>query len=118
MEEVKRTFRPEFLNRVDEIIVFSSLSDEQLAQIVDIMVAELDARLGENGVRIEATAAAKQELVKEGRDPQYGARPLRRAIQKLVEDEVAELFLKGDVKPGDTVVVDADAAGKLTFAKR
>ncbi len=118
MEEVKRTFRPEFLNRVDEIIVFNSLTDEQLAQIIDIMLAELDARLGDNGVRIQATDAAKKVLVKEGRDPQYGARPLRRAIQKMVEDEVAELFLKGEVKRGDTVVVDADEAGKLTFAKR
>lgn len=118
MEEVKRAFRPEFLNRVDEIIVFSSLTDAQLSEIVDIMLAELDTRLSENGIHIQTTEAAKKELLKEGRDPQYGARPLRRAIQKLVEDEVAELFLKGEVNHGDTVVVDADEAGKLTFAKR
>ena len=118
LEEVKRTFRPEFLNRVDEIIVFNSLTDEQLSEIVGIMLTELAVRLAENGVHIQTTEAAKQELLKEGRDPHYGARPLRRAIQKLVEDEVAELFLKGEVNRGDTVVVDANEAGKLTFAKQ
>lgn len=118
LEEVKRTFRPEFLNRVDEIIVFNSLTDEQLSEIVGIMLAELEARMVDNGVHIQTTEAAKKELLKEGRDPHYGARPLRRAIQKMVEDEIAEMFLKGEVNRGDTVLVDANEAGKLTFAKQ
>ncbi len=98
MDEVKRTFRPEFLNRVDEMIVFSSLNDQDLGKIVDIMLADVAKRLKASELALAVDEAAKQELIKEGRDHAYGARPLRRAIQKLVEDEVAELMLKGTVK--------------------
>lgn len=117
MEEVKRTFRPEFLNRVDEIIVFSSLSDSELKQIVDIMLKDVAKRLEENMLALEVTDEAKNELLKEGRDQAYGARPLRRAIQKMVEDEIAELMLKREFLPTDTILVDVDS-GKLTFAKK
>ncbi|MCX7781172.1 MAG: ATP-dependent Clp protease ATP-binding subunit [Negativicutes bacterium] len=118
MEEVKRTFRPEFLNRVDEIIVFQSLSEEELKQIVAIMLEGVAKRMGEANLKMVVSDRAKSVLLKEGSDFAYGARPLRRAIQKLVEDEVAELLLKREVANGDTIVVDADENGKLTFAKK
>ncbi|VBB08496.1 chaperonins clpa/b signature 1 [Lucifera butyrica] len=118
LDEVKRTFRPEFLNRVDEIIVFNSLSDTELIQIVDIMLKDVTKRLQENEIALDVTGKAKAELLKEGRNYAYGARPLRRAIQKMVEDEIAELMLRREVKAGQTVVVDAGENGKLTFAGR
>lgn len=118
LAEVKKTFRPEFLNRVDELIVFNSLTDEDLRQIVDIMLKEVSKRLEENNLRLEVSEQAKGELLKEGKDYAYGARPLRRAIQKLVEDRIAELMLQRQVDDGDTVQVDADETGKLTFVKK
>lgn len=118
LEEVKKLFRPEFLNRVDELIVFSSLRDEELTRIIDIMLADLGRRLQENEIALEVSDKAKRELIKEGMDITYGARPLRRAIQKLVEDEIAEMLLRRGVASGDTVQVDADEAGKLTFLKK
>lgn len=118
LDEVKRTFRPEFLNRIDEIIVFSSLTDEDLKHIVDIMLAEVNKRLKDSELSLEVTDKAKEELLKEGRNYAYGARPLRRAIQKMVEDEVADLMLKGDVTDKDTILVDANEEGKLTFNKK
>ncbi len=118
MEEVRRTFRPEFLNRVDEIIVFTGLSDDQLKEIVDIMLQGVAKRLKENGLSLEVGDKAKTRLLTEGKDYAYGARPLRRAIQKLVEDSIAEMLLKREAAAGDTVVVDADDAGKLTFSKK
>lgn len=118
MEEVKRTFRPEFLNRVDEIIVFSSLSDEELKEIVTIMLESVAKRLADTDLKLEVTDKAKAELLKEGKDYAYGARPLRRAIQKMVEDEIAELLLKREVSQGDSILVDAGQDGKLTFTKK
>lgn len=118
LDEVKKVFRPEFLNRIDEIIVFSSLTDEDLQQIVDIMLREVAGRLTNADLSLELTDAAKRELLKEGRDHAFGARPLRRAIQKLVEDEISEMIIRQAVKGGDTVVVDADDGGKLKFAKK
>jgi ATP-dependent Clp protease ATP-binding subunit ClpC len=118
MEEVKRTFRPEFINRVDELIVFSSLSDQELTSIVDIMLKDVGKRLEENSLTLECSDKAKAELVKEGRDYAYGARPLRRAIQKLVEDEIAELMLRRQVIKGDTVLIDTDEQGKVTLVKK
>lgn len=118
LEECKKTFRPEFLNRVDEVIVFSSLTDKELSQIVDIMIREVEKRLQDNNLSLDVTADAKNELVKEGRDYAYGARPLRRAIQKMVEDKIAELMLQRDVSSGDVVLVDADGEGKLIFSKK
>jgi len=118
MEEVKRTFRPEFINRVDELMVFSSLSDTELTSIVDIMLQEVNKRLHENHLSLECSDRAKAELVKEGRDYAYGARPLRRAIQKLVEDEIAELMLRRQVLAGDTILLDADDQGKVNVVKK
>ncbi len=118
LEEVRRTFRPEFLNRVDELIVFGSLGDAELIQIVDMMLAEVGKRLTDNDLTLEVKGEAKAELLKEGRDYAYGARPLRRAIQKLVEDEIAEMMLRKDVSAGDTVLVGVGEQGKLDFTKK
>ncbi|HWR09186.1 ATP-dependent Clp protease ATP-binding subunit [Sporomusa sp.] len=118
LDEVKRIFRPEFLNRIDEIIVFSSLTDEDLKQIVEIMLQEVTKRLTDADLNMELTDAAKSELLKEGRDHAFGARPLRRAIQKMIEDEVSEMIIRQSVTGGDTVFVDADDTGKLKFAKK
>ena len=118
MDEVRRTFRPEFLNRVDEIIVFQRLSDEELKQIVDIMLQSVAKRLTENGLGLEVSDKAKTRLLAEGKDYAYGARPLRRAIQKLVEDQVAETLLRREATAGDTIAVDADDKGQLTFSKK
>ena len=117
MGELKKLFRPEFLNRVDEIVVFKSLSSEQIRGIVDLMVAELRNRLIGQGMTIELTDAAKDVLAKEGTDPIYGARPLRRAIQTLIEDPLAEQLLAQGWGAGDIVLVDVGEDGKLTFSK-
>ena len=113
--ELKHLFRPEFLNRVDEIVVFKSLTDEQLRQVVDLMIADLRNRLIAQGMSIELTDAARDYVAKEGTDPVYGARPLRRAIQTLIEDPLAEELLQGGWRPGDVILVDAQD-GHLTFA--
>ncbi|RMD47260.1 MAG: AAA family ATPase, partial [Aquificota bacterium] len=113
-EEVKNYFRPEFLNRLDEILVFKPLFKKELLQIVDLMLKGLNARLHERGIQIEATEKAKELIAKLGYDPVYGARPLRRAIQKFVETPLSELILKGEVKSGDIVVIDEEN-GKLKF---
>ncbi len=116
MDELKRTFRPEFLNRIDEVIVFHPLSEEHLKKIVDLMLRELTARLGDYGIRLQVTEAAKTLLSREGYDLTYGARPLRRVIQKMIEDEISEKMLRGNFTHNDTVVVDSDGE-KLTFNK-
>jgi ATP-dependent Clp protease ATP-binding subunit ClpB len=117
LDEMRRHFRPEFLNRVDEIIVFHALSEEHLKQIVDIQLAQLRARLAERHIQIELTDAARTHLVRTGYNPTYGARPLKRAIQKEVETQLARLILKGEVRDGQSVVVDYDAhQGALQFA--
>jgi ATP-dependent Clp protease ATP-binding subunit ClpC len=118
LDEVKRVFRPEFLNRIDEIIVFSSLTDDDLKQIVEIMLQEVTKRLVHANLKLELSDSAKQELVKEGRDHAFGARPLRRAIQKMIEDEVSEMIIRQSITGGDTVLVDAAENGKLKFAKK
>jgi ATP-dependent Clp protease ATP-binding subunit ClpC len=115
--ELKKVFRPEFLNRVDEVVVFKSLTPEQLHGIVDLMVSDLRDRLIANGMSIDLTDAARDLVAKEGADPVYGARPLRRAIQTLIEDPLSEELLAGDWKAGDIVEVDAKD-GKIFFAKR
>ena len=117
MGELKRLFRPEFLNRVDEIVVFKALTKHQIRGIVDLMVRELRNRLIGQGMSIELTDAAKDLLAKEGTDPVYGARPLRRAIQTHVEDPLAEQLLEGGWKAGDIVLVDVGEDGKLAFSK-
>jgi ATP-dependent Clp protease ATP-binding subunit ClpC len=104
--ELRRTFRPEFLNRVDETIVFHHLGENEIRQIVDLMLNELGRRLLENDIRITVTQAAKDELLAKGYDQTYGARPLRRAIQRLVEDPLSEAYLRRQFTAGDTVQVD------------
>lgn len=115
MADVKRFFRPEFLNRIDEIIVFKPLEQKDLRQIVDILLKDLTKRLGEKGIAMDWTTAADDILVKEGTDFAYGARPLKRAIQKLVEDPISEMLLSGDVKDGNTIHVDSLGKKKLVF---
>lgn len=106
MGELKKSFRPEFLNRIDEIIVFHSLEQQHIAEIVSLMAGELRKRLKEQDVDFQLTDHAKNFLAKEGFDPAYGARPLRRAIQKHIEDRLSEELLKGTVSKGDSVVID------------
>ena len=116
MSELKKHFRPEFLNRVDEVVVFKSLTTEQLRGIVELMIADLRDRLVAQGMSIELTDAARDLVAKEGADPVYGARPLRRAIQTLIEDPLSEELLQGKWGRGDIVKVRAKD-GKLTFEK-
>lgn len=114
MGELKRTFRPEFLNRVDEIIVFHSLDPEHLSEIASVMLASVSKRLTEKDIHLEVTDAAKEHMTKEGFDPTYGARPLRRVIQRMVEDNLSEEILTGKVKTGDKILADIEN-GKLVF---
>lgn len=106
MDELKKSFRPEFLNRIDEIIVFHSLDEKHIGEIVTLMVDDLKKRLNEQGIAFNLTDQAKAFLAKEGYDPAYGARPLRRAIQKHIEDRLSEELLKGAISKGDSVVID------------
>ena len=117
MIEVKKTFRPEFLNRLDEIIVFHELNEEQLRQVVDLLAKDLQKRLAERKLSVEITEKAKSWLANEGYDPVYGARPLRRALEKYVENPLAVKVLGGEFKEGDTIVVDTGDDG-LTFTKK
>ncbi len=106
LEELKKAFRPEFLNRVDEMIVFHALEKEHLRKIVTLMSNELTKRLGEHDIELELTGEAKTKIVDVGYDPEYGARPLRRAIQKHIEDRLSEELLKGTVLVGGKVLID------------
>ncbi|MFB4165647.1 ATP-dependent protease ATP-binding subunit ClpC [Alteribacillus sp. JSM 102045] len=106
MGELKNTFRPEFLNRLDEIIVFHSLEKEHIKKIVVLMAEQLQERLSEQGIKFELTEEAKDKISDEGFDPEYGARPLRRALQKQVEDRLSEELLRGNIQKGDTAVID------------
>ncbi|WP_279062848.1 ATP-dependent Clp protease ATP-binding subunit [Dermabacter hominis] len=120
-EELKQHFRPEFLNRVDDIVVFPQLSREEIAQIVDLMVGRLDTRLAERGMSVTLTPQARTLLAEKGYDPVLGARPLRRAIQRDIEDALSEKILFGQVKDGDEIVIDAEGEGPLgvfTFATK
>ena len=117
MAEVKKTFRPEFLNRLDEIIVFHELTEEQLRQVVDLLAKDLQKRLSERKLGVEITEKAKSWLAKEGYDPVYGARPLRRALEKYVENPLSIKVLGGEFKEGDTIVVDSGDEG-LTFTTK
>jgi len=117
LEEMRNHFRPEFLNRVDEVIVFHALSEDHLKKIVDIQLEHLRRRLEDRHIQIELTDAAKVHLVRTGYDPNYGARPLKRVIQKEIETALGRLMLKGDVRDGQTVNIDFDASRNiLTFA--
>jgi ATP-dependent Clp protease ATP-binding subunit ClpC len=112
-EELKNYFRPEFLNRIDEIIVFRQLSIDEVKQIADLMLAEVFKRMAEKGITLTVTERFKELLVREGYNPSYGARPLRRAIMRLLEDSLAEEILTGKVREGAKVVVDVDDQGKV-----
>jgi ATP-dependent Clp protease ATP-binding subunit ClpB len=116
MEELRRHFRPEFLNRVDETIVFHALNEEHLKQIVDIQLGRLRRRLEDRKITLELTDSARTHLVRTGYDPNYGARPLKRAIQKELETPLARAILAGTVRDGDRVAVGFDASRRaLTF---
>jgi ATP-dependent Clp protease ATP-binding subunit ClpB len=114
--EMRDRFRPEFLNRIDEIVVFKALTRDQIGEIVELQLARLRDRLAERRIELELTYAAKEALAEAGWDPAYGARPLKRAIQRLVENPLALRLLEGDFADGDRVVVDA-TDGELAFAK-
>ena len=117
-DELKTHFRPEFLNRIDDVIVFHQLSENEIVQIVDLMIANLDERLRAKDMGIELTSSAKALLAKRGYDPVLGARPLRRTIQREIEDVLSEKILFGDVKPGEIILVDVetvDEKEKFTF---
>ena len=116
LDALRRQFRPEFLNRIDEIVVFHSLSREQLKQIVEIQLGHLRARLAERHIILDLTDDAREHLAATGYDPNYGARPLKRAIQKELETPLGKLLLKGEINDGQKVIVDRDGArGALTF---
>ena len=117
MEEVKKIFRPEFLNRVDDIIVFNALGDPELTKIVDILMRDVKARLAEQEINIEISPSAKRVLISKGTDVKFGARPLRRAIQKNIEDELAERILARDFTAGDVISVRKAGDG-LDFVKK
>ena len=115
--EVRHIFKPEFLNRIDELIVFHPLGREELSKIIDILLRDVRTRLAEKDIRLEVSPAAKNVLVEKGTDFKYGARPLKRAIQKLIEDEIAEHLLARDFKRGDTIQVRKNGA-KLDFVRK
>lgn len=114
-EELKQYFRPEFLNRLDEIIVFRQLTKEEVKEISDILLKEVFARLLEQGIDLKVTEKFKDRLVEEGYNPSYGARPLRRAIMRLLEDSLAEEILSGRIQDGDGALVDVDDEGKVVI---
>jgi ATP-dependent Clp protease ATP-binding subunit ClpB len=115
MEELRKQFRPEFLNRVDDIVVFHPLGEKQLTHIVDLRLKDLEKLLTDRKITLDLTAAAREALFKAGYDRAYGARPLKRAIQRLVQDPLAMRILDGRVLHGDTVKIDADKKGGLNF---
>ncbi|MFY9202739.1 MAG: AAA family ATPase, partial [Limnochordia bacterium] len=115
IEELKRTFRPEFLNRIDEIIVFHALNRQHISAIIEIMLKELRQQLAEKRIILEITDAAKELVADAGYDPDFGARPLRRAIQKMIENPLAELILQGKYNDGDTIHIDTKD-GELAFS--
>lgn len=119
LDEVKKIFKPEFINRLDEVIVFTHLTEKEIREIVDLMMSRVQKEIEAQGRSMEYSSDAKELLAKEGFDPVYGARPLRRAIQRLVEDPLAEEFIRGNFKEGDRVMVDLspDDPEKLVFFK-
>jgi ATP-dependent Clp protease ATP-binding subunit ClpC len=115
---LRRTFRPEFLNRIDEIIIFHTLTPEHMELIVDLQMGEIRERLEERGIAVELTSAAREWLAKEGYDPAFGARPLRRTLQRYVESPLSKRILRGEFEAGDHVLVDVGATEGLDFAKQ
>ncbi len=117
LEEVRKVFRPEFINRLDEIVVFHSLTGKELEQIVDILLKDVDKRISNAGLKMNITSAGKEAILKNGKDKRYGARPLKRAIQRLVEDEISDLLLMGKLQAGDTVSIDSSDNDKVVVSK-
>jgi len=117
MDDLRRAFRPEFLNRIDDLIVFHALNQGHIGEIVGLMVQEVAKRLAENEIEINVTEAAREYLAREGFDEEYGARPLRRAIQKEIEDRLSEEMLRGTFKRGDCVLIDREAEAGLVVTK-
>jgi ATP-dependent Clp protease ATP-binding subunit ClpC len=118
-QELKQHFRPEFLNRIDDVIVFHQLSQDEIVEIVDLMVASLDKRLADMDLAIELTPAAKALMAERGYDPVLGARPLRRTMQRDLEDPLSEKMLFGEIPAGSIIVVDVEGEGsdrEFTFA--
>jgi ATP-dependent Clp protease ATP-binding subunit ClpC len=108
MDILRQSFRPEFINRIDEIIIFRALTEEQLADITRLLLDRLVRRLRAQHIEVEFSDAAVKLLAKEGYDPEYGARPLRRTIQRLVENDLSRQVLSGEIEPADKVLVDAE----------
>lgn len=117
MEDLRKTFRPEFINRLDETIVFHSLSKEEIKSIVELMLEDLEERLSEKNLEIELSEEAKGKLADDGYDPDYGARPLRRSIQKLIETPLSEKLISGEYVDGDKIKVETDKDNNLVFTK-
>jgi ATP-dependent Clp protease ATP-binding subunit ClpC len=117
-EELKQYFRPEFLNRLDEIIVFRQLTRDEVKEIAEIMLKEVFSRMGDKGIDLSVTEAFKERLVEEGYNPSYGARPLRRAVMRLLEDSLAEEFLSGRIGDGDAALVDVDDNKQVVIRKQ
>jgi ATP-dependent Clp protease ATP-binding subunit ClpB len=118
LDALRLHFRPEFLNRIDDIIVFNTLSRENLARIIDIQLERVANLLRDRKLALEVTSAAKDKIIEEGYDPQFGARPMRRAIQRLVQDPLALKLLAGEFSEGETVVVDLSPMGVIEFGKK
>jgi ATP-dependent Clp protease ATP-binding subunit ClpB len=118
MGEVQKAFRPEFINRLDEIVVFHRLGREDLGRIVDLQVERFRARLARRGLDITLSPRARQALGDAGWDPQYGARPLKRAIQRLLEDSMARKVLAGEFSSGDVIEIDSSSEGELSFTRK
>jgi len=114
LEELKKSFRPEFINRIDETVVFKSLDQEQIHEIVKIMSRSVLERMNEHEIKVKITPAAYDVIGKVGFDPEYGARPIRRALQKEIEDRLAEALLSGQIQLGDAVTIGA-SKGKITL---
>jgi ATP-dependent Clp protease ATP-binding subunit ClpC len=117
-DALRRHFRPEFLNRIDDIIIFHTLTKEQVEHIVDLQIKEIAGRLNEHGITIELTAEARAWVAAQGYDPAFGARPLRRTLQKQVESPLSVRLLRGEFKVGDAIVVDYNETDGLVFVKK
>ena len=113
-DETKKYFRPEFLNRIDEIVVFSPLTENQIVKIIELAMKDIEKRLEERNIKLKLTEEAKKFIADESYDPAYGARPVKRFLQRNVETQLAGELIRGSVKEGDTVIIDSDGS-KLTF---